>query len=406
MYIQTREGLEDKFPLSSLGQVQVPQRSAAQAQLPRLARSSRAAQPLRRHPPLRTALGQPATVSANPWPCESPRPPCTTQRVSPGANGTALLWFTDKHCIPNKVPQLLKLSPTFMQQVVELDKRYIALAGPSLCALDKAGKSWTTEWAPNEAGVLTKGPFVGRRVLAVWWDAHGSRFEPAGSLDGNRGFDVIFVQPPSDPDVAHQNSPRVIAEYIAHIAHETTHAFIALKRTGPPPKAIPERVRAAIAEEVATRRTEAKILAEIVKTAAGSALRGAIAGLTGSTETWQVQRDFFPGPLRRTYLEHFVLTELAVEAIQREKLTAADVARIDGEVDALKIDFPSLRSIKTFYGVNRFHLRGIDLRWRALVQRRGGEPRNGDLEKEKFLQEFAANFFVGLVKYDPVPKKP
>lgn len=397
MYVQAREGLEDKFPLGSLGQ----------AQLPPLARSSRAAQPVRRHPPFRTALGQPATVSLNLWPCLKPAPKCTTDRVSPSAYGTALLWFTDTHCVSNQVPQLLSLSPTFMEKAKKLDERYVAFEGPTMCALQEAGKFWRSEWEPNAAGVLTRGLLRGRRVLAVWLGVHGSSFEPAGSLTGNRDFDVIFVGLPSDPDVAHQNSPRVVAEWIAHIAHETTHAFNALMRTGPPPASIPEGVRAAITEEAATRRTEAKILAEITATAAGSALRGAVAGITGSTDTWQIQRDFFPGQQpRRTYLEHFVLSERALAAIQREKLTAADVERIDGEVDGLRLHFTSLRSIKTDYGRFRFMLRGIDARWRWLAQRRKRKLRNTDPEKEKLLQEFAKHFFGGLAKYDPIPRKP
>ena len=98
--------------------------------------------------------------------------------------------------------------------------------------------------------------------------------------------------------------------------------------------------------------------------------------------------------------------ERALAAIQREKLTAADVARIDGEVDALRLHFTSLRSIKTEYGRFRFMLRGIDARWRWLAQRLGRELRNTDPEKEKLLQEFAHHFFGGLASYDPIPGKP
>jgi hypothetical protein len=391
MYISAPDELEDRFPLSSLGQ----------AQRPPLARSSHAAQPLRRYPPFRTSLGQPATGSTNPWPCTTL--PCTTQRVSAGDYGTALLAFTDSLCIP-LVPQLLRLSPTFVNMAEKLDKLYIALEGPQICAFvsnsQRKNRFWSDEWGQNSAGVLTLGPFKGKRVLEVKWGWKGSYFEPFGSLDNNFSWDKIYIG-----HTFHQNTTRVIAEYIAHIAHETTHAFTMLHRTGSPLKTIPERVKAAIAEEADTRKTEARILAEITATTAGKMLLGAIAGLTGSTMIWEIQRDFFPGELKRTYLEHFVFSELALEAIQRERLTANDINRINKEVDALKIEFRSSQSIKSAYGQWRYLLRGIDLNWRGLTNRLGGEPRNTNPEKEKLLKMTALHF-LGLAKYDRNPTMP
>ena len=107
--------------------------------------------------------------------------------------------------------------------------------------------------------------------------------------------------------------------------------------TGAPPATIPLRVAAAIAEEAKTRALEATILARSRPPRMAPFSSAAAKGIAGPTFTSDVQRDFFPGKDRLTYLEHFVLSERMLDAIKREKLKPKDIQRIDKEVDAIDL---------------------------------------------------------------------
>jgi len=444
MYVHDNDGR----PPGISGPVVLPAGSAATAAV-------------RRHPPFRAALGEPKTarkqagtsvVAAQKkrWPCEPTPPSCRTSPVSKGEFGAALLHFTDSRCVHTSVPQLLTRSSTFMARVRTLDKQYLALEGPALCKLGSSGSSWWDEWAPNAQGVLSKGPFAGRRVLTVFYSATGPLFMPAGSIDNEYGYDIMVVRLPDGigPDGkphsgGSASSPLVIAQWISAIAHETTHAYNLVTSKSPAPATIPLRVRAAIKEEGDTRRTEARILAEIYRTSVGKRLRTVAVGMEGPADAWLVQRDFFPGDLRRTYLEHFVLNERMVDAIRRERLSASDVARINVEVDAIELHHRPLdknltdplpifydpgptrekgaagssgtrtisrtalfRTVDSDYGKFRFWLRVIDARWKKLLNGLASPPASTDAAREKMAQEHARAFFGGLMAYEAIPKKP
>lgn len=413
-----------------------------------------AARPARRHVPVRAALGQPKTAVApkkqptpqqTRWPCTATPPRCLTPAVSTGEFGRALLWFTDEHCVHASVPKLLAKSKTFMACVVVLDRRYLALQGQALCRHSTAGGDWMRDFAPNAGGVLTKGPFAGRRVLTTGSSRDGSLFSPAGSVDNAYPYDFIIIRLPDgiDPDGKHRTggstgSARVVSQWLAAIAHETVHAHNLVTATGAAPATSALRIAAALRDEAATRATEARILAEIAATTAGAFLKASIRGLTGSTAVWRIQRDFFPGSDRRTYLEHFVLNERMLDAIRREKLKPADVERIDKEVDAIDLKHRPLdrnltdpfpiyydpgvpagkaggsgistkalfKTIATDYGKFRFWLRVIDARWKALEARLGGMPAPGAAAREAVGQEHANAFFDGIVRYDAIPPTP
>ncbi len=100
------------------------------------------------------------------------------------------------------------------------------------------------------------------------------------------------------------------------VAHETTHAFNRVTRLIKLPSNATraERISAAIDEELETRKQTNKILSEI-KTAS----KGKIDFVRASTERWAVERDFFPGKRRRTYLEHFVFSDLIREQVEFQK---------------------------------------------------------------------------------------
>jgi hypothetical protein len=410
--------------------------------------------PGRRFAPTRAALGQPAktapakaktlTPQQKRWPCDATPPSCMTPAVSTGQFGVALQRFTDERCVNVNVPVLLKKSPTFMARVAALDKKYLALDGLPMCKLSTAGGSWWNDWAPDANGVLTKGPYAGRRVLTMLYSGSGSLFLSSNAVDNGYGYDLIVIKLPDGigPDGkphsgGSASSASVLAQWIAAIAHETVHAFNFVTATGAPPATIPLRVAAAIQEEAATRVTEAKILAEI-GAMQGAGLRNALKAMAASTAPYFIQRNFFPGNDRRTYFEHFVLNERMLEAIQREKLKPADIERINKEIDAIDLKHRPLdknltdpfpiyydpgtpagkpqgsgispkalfKTIATDYGKFRFWLRVIDARWKHLIATRGTVPRLSDPEREKVAQQHAKAFFGGLSAYSALPVAP
>jgi hypothetical protein len=225
----------------------------------------------------------------------------------------------------------------------------------------------------------------------------------------------------------------VLVQWISAIAHETVHAHTFVTATGAPPATIALRVAAAITEEAATRALETKILSEIAATASGAFLRAAVKGVAGSTTTSRVQRDFFPGQDRLTYLEHFVLTERMLDAIRRQKLKPADIVRIDKEIDAIDLTLRPLdknltdpfpiyydpgvpagkaagggisskalfKTITTDYGKFRFWRRVMAARWQALETRLGSMPAPTDLGREKSHRSMRKRFSAGYFATTP-----
>ena len=310
-----------------------------------------------------------------------------------------------------------------------------------MCRRSSVG-DWPDAWAPDANGVLRKGPFSGRRVLTMLYSFTGSLFLPSNAVDNGYDYDLIVIKLPDGigPDGkphsgGSASSAGTLVQWISAIAHETVHAHTFVTATGTPPTTIALRVAAAITEEATTRALEAKILSEIAATADGASLRTAVKGIAGSTVAFRVQRDFFPGEDRVTYLEHFVLTERMLDAIGREKLKPADIERIDKEIDAIDLTRRPLdknltdslpiyydpgvpagktskagvsnkalfKTIATDYGKFRFWKRVMAARWRALETRLGGMPAPTDPVREKVVQEHAKAFLGGLVRYDALP---
>jgi hypothetical protein len=161
-----------------------------------------------------------------------------------------------------------------------------------------------------------------------------------------------------------------------------------------------DRIRAAIAEEIATRRIERAVLSDILKTASGRRALAGFAPSTGDAVQRVVERDFFPSSLRRTYLEHFVLSELMRNAMEREKLTdLRELESKDEEISRIPIHGWRTRKFTSDYSKIRFWMRVIDFRWRRLMALR--KPGNIEFAqlKEQILQEHANAFFGGLIGY-------
>lgn len=328
---------------------------------------------------------------------------CSTTAVTSGEFGTALKWFTNTFCVPDGVMKLLKGSPKFMAIANTLDGKYIASVGRDLEFAERPPDDWPHVWGVTPNGVLTKGTYrgsnvKGRRVLDVIGSLTGSSFSSAGSPDTPQPSDTIFLKRPTETSGAGE-----IGGWIEVIAHESIHAHHWVTRTTSPPATLVARVRANIAEEIATRREETGIVSQIQATWLGKQLLKGFVPNAGATDVARVERDFYPSALRRTYLEHFFLLGLAQEAIHRERLTAQDIDKQNKEVDRIPIMGWRDRKFSSEYSKLQFWLRVIDFRWQqASKLKREGTPEFEKL-KEQVLHEHANAFFGGVISYTALP---
>jgi hypothetical protein len=301
--------------------------------------------------------------------------------VSKGEFGRALRGLG----IPNAVVKLLKLSPTFRKMIATLDKRYVYIWNPAETQHRRLLPQTSAD------GLVTSGTFKGRRIINVQESQTGSTFEPYTSPDNPGYYDLISIKKPAASETG---------EWLEVIAHETAHAFHAVNPPAPSSaKGAADRIRAAVAEEIATRRIEAAVLSEILKTASGRRTLAGFAPSTGSSIRRVVERDFFPSPLRRTYLEHFVLIELLRQAIERENLTDHELEAKNKEISRIPIRGWRTRKFPSDYSKIRFWMRVIDFRWRRAMQlHRPGTVEFARL-KEQILQEHANAFFSKLIGY-------
>ena len=335
------------------------------------------------HPALTQARSRtPATVQRTTGEFEPLQEAATASRVTNGEFGRTL----SRIGIPANVVDLLKSSKTFMMMAGKLDNRYVSIWHPT--------QNRHRRLDTSAGGVVTSGTFTGRRVLDVQESSTGSMFESYGSPDNAGYYDAIRIKKPARAETL---------RWIEVIAHETGHAFNLVTRTSPPAAKMADRIRDAIADEIVTRKIEAAVVSEIMQTTQGSQQLKGQTPNTGATDPATVERDFFPTPLRRTYLEQFVLGELMREAINREGLTDSQVKAKNREVESIPLKGWRSRAFSSDYSKFRFWLRVIDFRWRRLMElRRPGTPEFERL-KETILQENANAFFGGLVGYTPRP---
>lgn len=336
---------------------------------------------------------------------------CNTTPVTNGEFGTALKWFASMHCVPNDVARLLKGSSTFMTIATDLDARYIAQVGPDI-EFFAIPDDWETRWGVSQDGVLTKGIYrgfnvKGRRVLWFSMSHDGSSFSPADSAEYRHSFDTIWLQPPAvNAPPGETPSATELGRWIENIAHESTHAWHRVKSSKAPAAKLIDRICGSILEEISTRKTEAKIVAEVRATTLGKALLKSFVPTTGATDPAEVERDPFPSNLHRTYLEHFVLMALLAEAGPREKLDATAIDKKNKEADRIPVTGWRDRKFASDYSKLLYWLRVIDFRWRKLEELRKPGTAAFDQAKEQVLHEHANAFFGGIVHYDPVGGAP
>jgi hypothetical protein len=116
-----------------------------------------------------------------------------------------------------------------------------------------------------------------------------------------------------------------------------------------------------------------------------------------------VERDFFPSQLRRTYLEHFVLSELSRDAIRKENLSDTAIKAKNLEVDKIPLTGWRSRKFSSDYSKLRFWLRVINFRWQRLNEMHPSGSPAFEWGKEIVLQEHANAFFGGIISYTPLP---
>jgi len=267
-----------------------------------------------------------------------------------------------------------------------LDSRYVSIWDPT-------GNVHRPLNTSADGVVLPGSAFAGRRVLNVEESATGSMFETFTSPDNRGYYDAIRIKKPD---------PRDTLMWVEVIAHETGHAFNFVNRTSTP-ATMAARIRDAVSDEIATRLIEDSVVSQIMATAAGAQQLGGQTRSTGSTNRAAVERDFFPTPLRRTNLEHFVLMELISGTISREGLSDSQMKEKDREVQGMDLKGWRARTFTSDYSRFRFWLRVIDFRWRRLEQLHRPGTRAFERAKEIVLQENANAFFSGLVRYSPRP---
>ena len=324
--------------------------------------------------------------------------------ASPGQYGLALTRIR----IPAAAIELLVLSKTFRDMAAVLDNAYFDHL--HWLALQKNVPSLRLDADFRVVGGAAG--FNGRRILYVSTDPSGSLFIPGQSTASPTGWDIIRFK------LSLGMSDTI--PWVEAIAHETAHAFARVTAQRAGPTTAVDRAHAGVRDECDTRRREQQVLAEIRATQKG---RVALAGHPPRpVRTCDCERDWFPVPQKRTYLEQFVLGnewESAARSLgstDREKIIA-DVAAIPVQfsakgqpptmatailrgttsVGSFSATFPVLKSAA---GQAAFVLRLVDASWRQLIAKVGeGSPTwNGGAHQLR-LERHARVFFKIPVAY-------
>lgn len=322
--------------------------------------------------------------------------------LSAGGFGKAMRRFSERF-VPDGALWLLKQSPRFMAVVKDLDAAYVDdMPDPAP--------------AQNDAGVFLDGP-KGKRWLHLQPSSNGSRFVPYAAAGNNIDGDIMFIEGPDgakDALLPAAVSLTTKGQWIERIAHEAIHAQRHVQGRRRPGSTPAQRIAASIDDEIATRRGERAIVDELRRKF--SKFRP-YQPTTGSFDRPVVERDFFPGEQRRTYLEQFVLGELLADAAKQ--LTDAqrkEYAQLVGKVSlgraphapflsmSVHVVHPKHGRIPLFrlaYPNVLLAMRVIDARWRTISDL-DSLPWN-DPTVESMRQEHANAFFGGLVTYTAVP---
>ncbi len=326
---------------------------------------------------MRVALGGSAQISPA---CGGPG--VQFLRVSSGGFGKALEEFTNEWGVEDRAINLLKASTTFAGLVSILDQHYVWIDDP---ILPRGGEP---EMTPD--GRLVEPPSVkGKRVLFVTLvGAPAPTFLQFGAPENPTHADRITLD--------HHDTPG----FIRGIAHEATHAAHFVGSPTPRPQTLVDEIEGRIQEEIATRRSEAKILGEIPDPKVKAKISE-----VGSRVPREVERDLTP--LNLTYLEAYFFERELRDQQKSEGLSDEQAESIRDEVDKSTILpkqalFVSRNSKIVPNYAMRWYFRQTAVReWTEFVKSHSPQDPTFAREKEKLLQDHAKRFFEGKVSYRP-----
>jgi hypothetical protein len=330
---------------------------------------------------MRVALGGAARVST-----AHGAPPMQFARVSDGGFGRALEDYTSSpsHLLKDeaaKAVKFLKSSATFRQLVKTLDTHYVWFDDPAFSTGTKPGKASKLILGPDGVAVEPASA-KGMRAIRISTGG-GSRFTPAGAPPEFSAMDFISIESPDVPT------------FIAHIAHEATHAAAFVGASAPAAKTLEDEIKAAIQDEVGARQSEKQVLSEIKDPDVN-----ARANQVGDTDVAMVERDFSPAS-NVTYLEGFFFSRELHDAQVAENIDEVQAEKIRSEIDA----YPGSPILKpdTKYGQIWYAWRTAEFQWQEFKKQHSPGDSNFDAEKEKEIQNHAKWFFKGKTSYHPLP---
>jgi hypothetical protein len=331
---------------------------------------------------VRVALGGSAQVSG-----AQGGPAVQFLRVSQGGFGKALEEFTKAWNLPNKAIILLQQSPTFMKLAATLDQHYIWLNDPNF--LNPPPPAFF-EWEIGPDGRMVKPAAVaGKRPLFVLKGEPS--FETYNSPGNGWGADVIALQSTDIPT------------FIQGIAHEATHAAAFVGGAAPNPQTLVAEIEAGIQDEIAARKSEAKILGEIPD----PKVKGNIS-LVGSRDPREVERDVSPA-FNLTYLELFFFERELRVAKAAEGLDEQEALGIRNQVDK-GLPWPSVIFRKnrpagsgqlSDYAQTWYARQMSALDWEEFMKKHSPQDPTFATEKENLIQNHVKRFFKGKVSYRP-----
>lgn len=331
---------------------------------------------------VRVALGGSAQVSG-----AQGGPAVQFLRVSQGGFGKALEEFTKAWNVPNKAILLLQQSPTFMKLAATLDQHYIWLNDPVF--INPPPPAFF-EWEIGPDGRMVKPAVVaGKRPLLVLKGEPS--FETYNSPGNGWGGDVIALQSTDIPT------------FIQGIAHEATHAAAYVGGAAPNAQTLVAEIEAGIQDEIAARKSEAKILGEIPDPQVKANI-----SLVGSRDPREVERDVSPA-FNLTYLELFFFARELRDAKAAEGLDEKEAADIRGQVDK-GLPWPSVIPRKnrpagsgqlSDYAQIWYARQLSVIDWQEFMTKHSPNDPNFATEKENLIQNHVKRFFKGKVSYRP-----
>jgi hypothetical protein len=307
-------------------------------------------------------------------------------KVTSGALGKALEVYTDIWKVPDRAINLLQASPRFMKIARAIDAAYVW-----------RGDSYKNDPAPayGPDGKLAAGPFKGKRELFDVINGP-AEFEPmeAPAEPGRVKLtgDLIQLQGTDTP------------QFIQELAHEVTHVANFIGAAAPPPATLIDSIDASIKDEVAARKSEAKIVGEVPSKAVNARIAG-----VGTRVPAEVERDISPA-FGLTYFENAFFGFRLHETQTAENLTDEEAEALRNEVEkAVAAKQNAIFVMQPHAGANGlvnlseyadtwFDRRTAQIEWKELFDRfaPASPPKN---EMESLLQDHARRFFGGKASY-------